>query len=170
VLADERLHELRRQLLHLRTDGTSGTTWDNLCFVPTTGSIDGAACTTNAGCRSGLCNRYDGVCSRQCCAESDCGPTESCTVYDLDATTPTKICAPRSPTTGTLPLGATCTTADECESETCVPVNPDDVASVRKCSTLCCRNADCTVLPAGGACRAFNGPIAGTLVGACQPN
>lgn len=150
----------------------SGTTtvFDNICYLPGTGSLPGVACTTNANCRSGVCDRYTGTCARHCCAESDCGATETCVVYDLDAVTPVKVCEPRSPTAGAGALGATCTTAADCESELCAPTNPDDANSPMKCSTTCCTNADCSTLPLGGRCYAFGGPITDTLLGACVPN
>lgn len=146
------------------------TTWDNICYDPGTGAAVGAACTTNDDCRSGICNRYRSTCATQCCGEADCGAGESCSTYDMDATTPQKICVPRSATAGTGGYGAPCTVATDCESETCVPVDPTLMNSPMVCSTVCCRDQDCSVLPQGGTCVPFGGPITGTLIGACVPS
>ncbi len=150
---------------------TGGNTFDHLC-IPNQGgpNIDGAACTTNTNCRSGVCNRYNNTCGGHCCSDADCPTLQNCVVYDLDATTIVKVCAPRSGTAGTGALGATCTQASDCESEVCLPTNPADMNSPRRCSTTCCTNADCNALPAGGVCRPFNSPVMNTIVGGCQPN
>lgn len=151
------------------TSGTA-TAFDNICYNPASGSNAGAACSGNANCRSGVCNRYNGTCARHCCSDANCGATETCLVYDMDATTPVKICTPRSASAGAGALGASCTVAADCESEVCAPVDPADPASPMKCSTTCCANTDCAALPLGGRCRPFNGPIMNTLLGVCIPN
>lgn len=150
--------------------GTGGTLFDHLCIVPTSGNADRAGCSTNANCRSGICNRYASQCAGHCCSDADCNSNESCAIYDLDATTVVKVCMPRSATAGTGALGTACTAASDCESEVCIPLNPADMASPRRCSTTCCNNADCAALPTGGRCRAFNGPVMNTIIGACIPN
>lgn len=150
--------------------GTGGTTFDHLCVAGQGSNIDGAACTTNANCRSGVCNRYSNTCSNHCCSDADCTALQSCVVYDLDAATIVKVCATRTPGAGTAALGATCTAAADCESEVCIPTDPANMASPRRCSTTCCTNADCNALPAGGRCRPIGSPVMNTIVGACIPN
>lgn len=146
------------------------TTYDHLCFVPGSGSADGAACTTNANCRSGICNRYASQCANHCCSNADCAANQNCGVYDLDATTPVKVCVARGGTAGTTPLGGTCTAATDCASELCAPLDPANMMSPRACSTTCCEDSDCSVLPTGGRCRPLGGPIMNTIVGVCIPN
>lgn len=150
--------------------GTNGTTYDNLCYDPGSGSGPGVACTQNSNCRSGICNRYSGTCATHCCSDGDCGTTQNCQPYDLDASTIANICVIKSTTAGSLGLGATCTDAAQCDSEVCVPTNPAMMGSPSKCSTLCCQDSDCNQLPAGGRCRAAQGPVTGTIVGVCIPN
>jgi len=150
--------------------GTGGTSFDNLCYDPGSGSATGAACTQNSNCRSGICSRYSGTCAAHCCSDADCPASQSCDTYDLDSATVVKICGPRSAGSGNLALGAACTTWSDCESEVCVPVDPADMNSPRKCSTLCCTESDCNQLPSGGRCRASTGPVTGTIIGVCIPN
>jgi hypothetical protein len=149
----------------------AGTTYEHLCFPPTGGGAPtGTPCLADTDCMSGICDRYQGACGVQCCTDLDCAPAESCVVYDLDPTTPVKLCAPRSTGAGSGALGASCTQPSDCESEVCAPTDPANASSPRKCSTTCCTHADCAALPLGGSCEAFAGPISNTLLGACVPH
>jgi hypothetical protein len=147
--------------------GTS--TYDHLCVPQATASAAGAVCAANTDCQSGICDRYDGKCARHCCADQDCPAGDTCTVYDLDASNAVKVCIARSPTAGTAALGAPCTTYADCESEACASVDPDDPNSPRKCSTTCCRDQDCSVLPLGGHCRPAGTGVGTQITGLCQP-
>ena len=141
----------------------------NLCFPQDALAIAGVTCANNDACRSGICNRYDSVCAAHCCSDADCTPLQSCTFYDLDATHVSKVCRNRA-STGTGQLGDACTAPADCESEVCAPVDPADAMSPRKCSTLCCNDADCAILPLGGRCEPVGTPIANQIAGACTPN
>jgi hypothetical protein len=148
----------------------SGNVYDHLCLAQT-GSAIGASCTSNANCSSGLCNRYTATCAAHCCADADCPAAQSCVVYDLDTQSNAiiKVCEPRTPGTGTLQLGATCTQPSSCESEVCAPRTVTSTSGPRQCSTLCCRHADCALI-ANGRCEPFAGPRVNnidTIVGVC---
>ncbi len=142
-------------------------TWQPLC-VQQSGSTPGAACSANSNCRSGVCNRYERTCAQFCCSSSDCPTNQVCRAYDLDPNHLTKVCQPAG--AGTAALGATCATGADCRTAVCIPTDPAQMGSPRQCSTLCCTDADCAALPRGGVCRPFNGPLMGSLVGACIPN
>lgn len=154
------------------TQGSGATTtYDHLCFAAGGTTVTGGLCALNDSCESGVCDRYEGTCAAHCCSDSDCPGAQTCAEYDLDATHTVKICIPRTPTAGTGALGSTCTSYTQCESEVCVPTDFNDTASVRRCSTLCCRDADCAAaLPLGGRCVPAGGALANTIVGVCQPN
>jgi hypothetical protein len=154
--------------MYTQDDMMGNVEYDHLCFPQNTLSLNGVACTANANCRSGICNRYESVCAGQCCTDADCGPLQSCALYDVDANTAVKVCRNRGSGTGA--LGDACTAPADCESEVCAPVDPADQNSPRKCSTLCCRDSDCAILPLGGSCEPTATPIAGQIVGACTPN
>jgi hypothetical protein len=154
--------------MYTQDDGAGNLSYDHLCFAQDTLNLNGAACTANANCRSGICNRYESVCAAQCCTDADCGPLQSCAIYDVDAATAVKVCRNRG--TGTAALGDACTAPADCESEVCAPVDPADVNSPRKCSTLCCRDSDCAILPLGGSCEPVATPITNQIAGACTPN
>ncbi len=147
--------------------GSTPATFQLLC-IQQSGSSPGASCTQNSNCRSGICSRYTNSCAQPCCSDSDCASNQNCSVYDLDTANIVKVCTPASGGSGA--FGATCTMASDCQSETCIPTDPSQMNSPRQCSTLCCTDADCSVLPRGGTCQAFNGPVMGSLIGACVPN
>jgi hypothetical protein len=150
--------------------GTGGASFDSLCFDPGSGSATGAACSQNAGCRSGICSRYSSTCAQHCCSDADCPASQNCDFYDLDASHIAKICINKDPTSGSAALGASCTSWNQCDSEVCIPTDPAVMNSPQKCSTLCCRESDCNIIPGGGKCRPAEGPITGTIVGVCIPN
>lgn len=150
--------------------GTTGNSYDHLCLQQA-GSPVGNACTTNANCASGVCSRYTNTCAAHCCSDADCPTAQSCGLYDLDVATGeiVKICGPRTPGAGNQPLGATCTDANQCESEICVTRSLSDPMGPSQCSTFCCRHSDCSAFP-NGRCEVFGGPTVGpvsTIVGAC---
>lgn len=159
------------------TNSSMNNTFGHLCF-PQTNSADGASCGSNANCNSGLCNRYTTSCAKLCCSDTDCSGNTVCTVYDVDAATAyiSKVCRP--PQTGMAgsgnsPLGTSCTIASDCISGACAPMDPFMPTGARKCSTTCCTDADCSVLPLGGKCRPIPGPTINnitTIVGHCIPN
>jgi hypothetical protein len=142
--------------------------YSGICFLPNgaTAAV-GAACGSDTQCFSGVCNRYQSVCAGHCCTEADCAVSETCAIYDITPAVPVKICRPRA-VTGMSPLGASCTTDLDCESEVCAPANSDG-SGAKKCSLLCCEPSDCTVLPNGGLCWPVAGALAGTVTGKCLP-
>jgi hypothetical protein len=144
--------------------------YDHICVAQTTRLI-GAACTLNSECRTGICSRYTQQCAAHCCSDADCSAAQVCGLYDVDTTTGelVKLCGPRSPTAGNLPIGATCTTNTDCDSEVCVAANFSSMTPPLQCSTLCCTDADCGQI-ANGRCVPLGGPTVGTvmtIVGAC---
>ncbi len=154
---------------YTQTPAGGGTLYDNLCLTQTN-SLIGATCATNATCRTGVCNRYAQQCAAHCCSDADCPAAQVCGLYDLDATTGdiVKICGPRSPGGGALPIGSPCTVNEQCDSEVCTPTTLAPNAPLA-CSTLCCNNADCAMIP-NGRCIPSEGPTVGpvaTIVGVC---
>ena len=136
------------------TDSMSGAQlYEHLC-VPNPGTPAGQGCTINSDCASGICNRYNTTCGQRCCADIECGAGNRCLVYDLDTTTgaAVKLCGPAPMNAGTAPLGASCTSVDDCASGACVPTVRTSSTSPRVCSTPCCSNTDCGALPGGGRC------------------
>lgn len=150
-------------------DSTNTPAFANLCVL-LGGAGAGAACTSNAACRSGICNRLTGRCSRLCCRDQDCGPTENCVMYTLDASNLAKICAPRGPTTGTGALGTSCLINTDCETSLCQPVDASQPSGPTQCTSRCCTNADCTFLGSTAHCRPVPGPIANSVTGVCFSN
>ena len=71
--------------------------------------------------------------------------------YDYTPTVGLKICRPRSPSAGSLAPGAHCGAAAQCETEVCAP-NKLILPTAHVCSTTCCKDADCALLPGGGYC------------------
>ena len=141
--------------------------YENFCLAPGSGSAPGANCTTNANCRSGVCNRYSNTCAQHCCSQADCAANQSCAIYDLDANHLTKVCVPRAAGSNGA-LGASCNQPSDCQSGVCVPVDPAAPMGARRCSTLCCRNQDCAAVPNATACRPAAGPVTNSIVGVCS--
>lgn len=149
--------------------GSTTNLYDNIC-VTQTNSVIGATCATNTTCRTGVCNRYASQCAAHCCSDADCPVTQVCGLYDLDTTTGDiiKICGPRSPGAGALPIGSPCTMPEQCDSEVCT-ASTLAMGAPLVCSTLCCTNADCAAIP-NGRCVPGDGPVVGTvqtIVGIC---
>lgn len=149
--------------------GSTTNVYDHLCLTQTN-SVVGATCANNSTCRTGICNRYAAQCAAHCCSDADCPGTQVCGLYDVDATTGdlVKVCGPRSPGGGGLPIGSPCTTDIQCDSEICL-ASSLAAGAPTQCSTLCCTNADCSSIP-NGRCIPVEGPVVGpvsTLVGAC---
>jgi hypothetical protein len=142
--------------------------YSQLC-VPQMGGGPGTACTANSACASGLCSRYTSQCAALCCADLDCPPGETCAVYDYDASSITKVCRALSQGNGGRAVGEPCTDAIQCLTEVCVPQDSANPMGPKVCSTTCCTNADCSVLPTGGGCWPIRGPVQGTLFGVCLP-
>lgn len=128
----------------------------------------GSNCGADSQCRSGVCNRYQGECAGHCCTESDCGPGETCAVYDITATVPIKVCRAKAANAGTLALGVSCASDADCESELCAPESSNG-AGPKRCSVPCCEPSDCAVLPNGGLCWPLDGPLPNTSFGTCLP-
>lgn len=158
-----------------RTNMTSGgEEYDHLC-VQSTGAASGQPCAVNSDCGGGICNRYTSTCGRRCCADTGCGAGEACVLYDLDTATgaAVKLCAPLPAMAGAGAHGDPCSTPADCATGACVPTVPTSSTSPRKCSSSCCIEGDCSVLPMGGKCRPFPAqPInmVNTYMGYCVPN
>lgn len=146
-----------------------GSLFDHLCFTGGGNTQVGGTCVQNSDCRSGICDRYRARCAEHCCAELDCPAAQNCLAYDLDANTIVKVCTPQIGN-GTGAIGAICNAPTDCATDICVPIDPNDAGSIRRCSTACCSDSDCTLLPQGGRCQPGPGPIMGTITGACYPN
>lgn len=142
----------------------------HLCRAET-GFSTGQMCLNNDQCASGLCNRYRDECQVPCCSQADCGAQEICTVYDLvqNPPQPLTVCQASSMGAGTAAFGTPCANAPECRSELCAPVDPDDLGGPKVCTTYCCDDFDCDVLPGGGRCATFNGPLQGSQTKVCVP-
>jgi len=154
------------------TQAGTPTAYDHLCIAGGN-TARGSLCVTDSACASGVCDRYEGRCAAHCCRDADCNANESCGIYDLDTTTGdiVKICAPRTAGAGVQPIGATCTSFADCESEVCGPVSLA-MGAASQCSTLCCTDTDCSVLGPTGRCVPLGGPTVGsvqTIVGICVP-
>jgi hypothetical protein len=148
---------------------------EDICFHPNTGAAIGAACTLNTDCITTICDATSNVCAAHCCADADCAPAESCDVLTYTASAGAtlvatkRICRPRSPMAGTKTPGQSCTTNLDCESEVCAAIHTSDPGGARQCSTFCCKDSDCAVLPSGGICLAATGPN-NSWVGTCFTN
>lgn len=173
---------LERCFSNNRCSGQGGNCWawlpqgqtDGYFHICVTNNQQGAGttCTNNSQCRSGICSRYTGRCVSHCCADGDCAANESCGIYDLVSQQEgIKVCRPKSPGAGNLPYGSACTLDGECDSEYCVPTDPSDAQSPKKCSVSCCSDTDCGVVPNGGVCRprAINLGQQTTALGVCIP-
>jgi hypothetical protein len=147
------------------------TSYIHMC-VTNSQQAAGTTCSANTQCRSGICNRYTGRCVSHCCADGDCAVGESCGIYDIVSQQEgIKVCRPKSPGAGNLPHGSACTLDSECDSEYCVPLDPLNPQSAKKCSVSCCADIDCNVVPNGGTCRPriINLGQQSTSVGVCIP-
>ena len=149
-----------------RFDVNNVTNYETFCEVETGGG-PGAACTTDDQCQSNLCSLTTRTCAQFCCRDQDCGPTQNCVLYNLDAANLIKICAPRSAGAGTQALGSACTADNQCESELCIPADVTALTGPEQCSSRCCTHADCSFLGASARCRPVSGPVMGSLTGLC---
>lgn len=141
----------------VETSGAGGVTFTQRCIPAGAGAATGATCMSNTVCANGLCDEYNRRCAEPCCSDADCGASESCLIYDLPARSPTPstaitICQPRPGATGNLLFGQSCTQDSQCDAEVCRPVNPRNLGGPRACTTHCCTDRDCDVLPNGGRC------------------
>ncbi len=154
--------------------GTTGCTQGQSCN-PTTGRCGGslalgAACTSHAGCQSGVCWPYydsqgqeQRLCSQTCARHDDCPADFVC--YELGDG---NLCAPTSLFTGSFDKapGQSCTTApydNACASGYC---NPDtDV-----CLEMCGSDGHCEdpALPAGSKCYSWR-LLDGAITAVCDP-
>lgn len=144
----------------------NGTTFLQVCLT-SNGFATGASCGNNGQCASGICNRYVSACQIPCCSHADCDTDEICTVYDIESQTPATVC--QAATTQGGAFGASCNAGSECASGLCVPTDPEDLAGPKACTTYCCTDSDCGLLPNGGRCATFNGPIMGAQTKVCVP-
>jgi hypothetical protein len=123
-----------------------GRTFDALytayCAVPPGAASNGAACSTDARCRSGLCtlNR----CHDACRNSSDCGaPSEECG-YALPSLSAGVIVSACSASPGTGAQGAPCQGNQGCQSGFCSALS-------MSCTDVCYADSDCTAR--GWRCR-----------------
>ncbi len=144
-----------------------GTVFLNAC-ASNSGFDLGATCLNNEQCASGVCNRYNMECVQPCCSGGDCDAGDICTVYDLATALPLTVCQTPG-VVGMLEYGATCNDNVSCRSGLCVPVDPNDQAGPKACSTYCCNDFDCDVLPNAGRCVTLDGPIANAQTKVCVP-
>jgi hypothetical protein len=120
----------------------------------------------NSECLTDICNPTTGTCAAHCCSDMDCAATETCDQLAFAPTVLKRICRPRTMTAGTSTFGASCNANLDCDSEVCAPVH-SMLANPRQCSTYCCKDSDCAVLPGGGICYPVTGQLANTWVGLC---
>lgn len=164
---DENCDPFDLDCVTIELDTQNGTIFLNAC-VTNGGFAVGQSCLNNDQCQSGLCNRYTEQCAKPCCSGADCAAGDICTVYDLATALPLTVClTPGAP--GTLEYGAACNNNTACRSGLCVPVDPDNQAGPKACTTYCCDDFDCGVLPSGGRCATLDGPIANAQTKVCVP-
>ncbi|MCB9648135.1 MAG: hypothetical protein H6730_16230 [Deltaproteobacteria bacterium] len=140
------------------------------CAAPTATLQPGDVCPNNDNslCAHGICNRYDDVCQRGCCADADCASNESCLVYDLAFDTPFTTCQPRTGP-GTTGLGTGCTSNATCATDNCAPRDPANLAGPKACTTHCCTDFDCVGYPGGARCAPLPAPGTAGRVNYCVP-
>jgi hypothetical protein len=80
-------------------------------------SAIGEACSFNADCASGICDKYQNACAASCCTDGDCAQGEQCLVYDLSNDTVITICQPSSGSTE-----VRCCTDADCNGGSCRPM------------------------------------------------
>ncbi len=113
--------------------------------APTVGGSNGAACTEDYQCASGICG--DGVCGPLCLDEAHCpAPNMTChPVGDLDLGLLSSTCTPDSG--GALGIGAVCTTDGQSfDSGVCASGHCDLMAMSNpeaKCLPICKSESDC---------------------------
>lgn len=141
--------------------------WFARCQAPLPGFEDWATCSTNLDCASGLCDPVEGRCTHFCCSEADCGPDKSCVAIQANASV-IRVCRDRRSSGGRV-LGGPCALDTDCESDLCSPIDPANPNGGKICSTYCCNNADCDVMPASTRrqCVTQEGPIANSVTGRC---
>lgn len=133
---------------------------------PSLGAI-GSACMAPDDCRTGLCHYATQECAQHCCSNAECPAGDYCAEF-ANGSGPVKICRPKTAASQNLAYGAACTMSSQCDSRICGPTDPSG-AGPRQCSTLCCEDSDCAVLPGGGRCRPFDSSFQGALLGYCIP-
>jgi hypothetical protein len=108
------------------------------------------------------------VCAKHCCSEADCDAGETCDGYGPGGTSVVKICRPKRQNPGMLAYADSCTSHGECESEACASLTPAG-GFPKQCSTTCCEDSDCAVVPGTTRCYPFDFTIPGSSIGYCIP-
>lgn len=149
----------------------TGASYLHACGAPVGAVAAGDVCANdnNALCQSGVCNRYFNRCAAGCCADADCGPSESCLVYDFEPDRPITTCQPRSSSAGTKAVGVACGASSECDSENCAPRDPQNLGGAKACTTHCCTDADCAGYPQGARCATMPASGVAALAKYCVP-
>lgn len=124
----------------------------SICIAPLK---PGSSCSTDSDCESGICvegaafgltSSVAKICSRACCADSDCGDNNICLVRGNG----TRLCVPPGLVGREGARQETACTDDmECSSGAC---DPDPVSGANLCRRLCTNDFDCVGSPHGSAC------------------
>ncbi len=105
---------------------------------PATGAVpDGGACAHASDCAGGFCIG-SGVCTSMCSSQKDCTAAGVTCQGAGDASLLLGACKPNSMTPALLPNGASCSSAQQCQSGFC-----DLLAPSPTCSPVCSTDDDC---------------------------
>lgn len=146
-------------------DIAGGRTYLPRCVDPFVGGAVGESCQSNLDCEKGICDPDSATCATLCCADADCGSSESCLPLAVDEGV-VRICRPQSGA-GQREQGAPCTADADCATQVCAPIDAVNPGGARICSTYCCTDVDCEALPTPGRCIARPSPITNILAGRC---
>lgn len=135
------------------------------CAQPFVGAAVGESCMSNLDCGNGVCDSQSATCARLCCGEADCGSEQNCVPIGIEESV-LKVCRSAA-TAGSRPLGGSCATDGECASSVCDPADPANPNGARICTSYCCNDADCDVLPGATRCVTSLGPIGLNFTGRC---
>lgn len=136
------------------------------CVDPFVGAADNEACGGDLDCGKAVCDPASSTCARLCCAEEDCGDDEACRPLAVDDAI-VRVCRRGMPS-GSRVYGAPCETDDQCQSGVCGPADPANLNGAQVCTTYCCGDRDCDVLPGSSPrCVSLPGPLADSVTGRC---
>lgn len=123
----------------------------------------GAACSTDAECRSGDCRSPGNRCSDTCCGAGDCGGGTVCSLPDDSGDNPDSFVCTTKPA-DTDGVGTPCTDSSDCETNVCV-----GSGASRTCRSSCSGNASCQTAFPNGFCGYSQNVQTGDYVRLCFP-
>lgn len=135
------------------------------CIEPFVGGAEGDACVSNQDCANGVCDPGSSTCAHLCCGDADCTDQENCVPIAIEQSV-LRVCQTSS-TAGSRPFGGSCTSNAECASGVCGPADAANPNGARICTTYCCNDPDCDLLPGNGRCVTSPGPIGDNFSGRC---